>query len=202
MIETLLLSLDMIGVVSCSIAATILALRKGLDVFGALLIAVVASLGGGTIRDLLLNNHPIFWMTQKHYLPVVFISAVVTLVFHKTFASIEKPLRVFDALGLSAFTVIGVEVALQSGASSLVAVIMGITTATVGGIMRDIICNEIPLVLHKEIYITASLLGGISFLVLQYFKVPQEIVYVLTLVSTFAIRMVAIHKDLRLPRYH
>jgi len=202
LIETLLLSLDMIGVVSCSIAATILALRKGLDVFGALLIAVVASLGGGTIRDLLLNNHPIFWMTQKHYLPVVFISAVVTLVFHKTFASIEKPLRVFDALGLSAFTVIGVEVALQSGASSLVAVIMGITTATVGGIMRDIICNEIPLVLHKEIYITASLLGGISFLVLQYFKVPQEIVYVLTLVSTFAIRMVAIHKDLRLPRYH
>ncbi len=196
----LLYLLDIVGIVSCSIAGAILACRKGLDLFGVLLISTVASIGGGTIRDLLLNNHPIFWLDQYSYLIIIFISSFLTMVFYKKVLLIEKPLRIFDAIGLSAFTIIGIEIALLNNLNPFLAMIMGIITASFGGILRDIICNEIPLVLREEIYITASLIGGAVFFLLSYFGLAKEIIYLVTILVIFIIRVVAIYKNLTLPK--
>ncbi|MPV86052.1 trimeric intracellular cation channel family protein [Ostreibacterium oceani] len=201
-IETLITSLDLIGIAACATAGSILAIRKGLDVFGVLLIATVASVGGGTVRDLLLNNHPIFWLVNPTYLIVIFVCALLTLIFYRQIIKIERPLRVFDAIGLSAFTVIGVEVALLNQFTPFIAVIMGVTTASFGGIMRDIICNEIPLVLHKEIYITASLIGAGILLILLHLNIAREIAYPITLSTIFGIRMTAVYHNWGLPRFN
>lgn len=199
-IDYLILLLDLMGITASAVAATILAQRKGLDIFGAFLIAAVASIGGGTLRDLLLNNHPIFWLVKPIYLTVIFISSLLTLLFYRRISQLERPLRIFDAIGLAAFTIIGIEVALRHNMSPVIAIMMGIVTSTLGGVARDIICNEIPLVLRKEIYITASLIGGCLLLTLNYFGVPREINYPVTIITIFSIRLVAIYKDLRLPR--
>lgn len=201
-IDSLILVFDLIGIMASSVAATILAERKGLDILGAFLIATVASIGGGTVRDLLLNHHPIFWLVQPIYPAVIFGSSLLTMIFYKRLTRLERPLRIFDALGLAAFTVIGVDVALMSGMSAFMAMMMGMITATFGGICRDIICNEIPLVLQKEIYLTASLIGGMLLLLMLHLGINKEIAYLIAMAVIFIIRMVAVYNDLRLPRIH
>ncbi len=192
--------LDVIGVTASAIAGSILACRRGFDIFGILLISTVASIGGGTIRDLLLNNHPIFWMKQYNYLILIFIASILTMLFYRFIKKLEKPLRFFDAIGLSTYTIIGIEIALKNDMPVFISVIMGIITASFGGIMRDIICNEIPLILKKEIYTTASLIGGIVFFILLHFGIAKEIIYPVTMITIFTVRVVAIYKGLSLPK--
>ncbi len=201
-IHHLITILDLIGVVACSVAASILAQRKGLDIAGAFFISTVGAIGGGTVRDILLNHHPIFWLHQTYYLVAIIISSVLTLIFYRMIIRLNRALITFDAIGLAAFTVIGVEIATGQNMSPFIAVIMGIITATVGGILRDIICNELPLVLHKEIYITASLIGGCVLITLMRLGVGKEIAYTISLISIFGIRMFAVHNDLCLPRFN
>ncbi|PIE42359.1 MAG: hypothetical protein CSA47_00615 [Gammaproteobacteria bacterium] len=200
--DNVILSFDLIGTAASAVAATILAQRKGLDYFGALLIGAVAAVGGGTVRDLLLNKHPVFWLVKPIYLLVIVSSVTVTLFFYRYINKMEKPLRVFDAVGLAAFTVIGVEIALLKGMSPFIAVIMGVITSTFGGISRDIICNEIPLVLHKEIYITASIVGSCCLLLLMHLELHRPVAFSAALAVIFSVRMIAVYKDLRLPRFH
>lgn len=199
-ISQLILLFDLIGVIACTIAATVLAERKGLDLFGAFLVSGVASIGGGTVRDLMLDNHPLFWLSKNYYLLVIFSVSFLTLLLYRYVVRIEKVLRFFDAIGLSAFTIIGVEVALHLEHNAFIAIIMGVVTATVGGMTRDIICNEIPLVLRQEIYITASVVGGCVLLILKSLAVNDWLAFSVTMVTIFTIRMVAVHKGLTLPK--
>lgn len=198
--ETLIIYvLDMVGVFACAVAATVLAKRLALDIFGALLVSFVGSIGGGTLRDVLLNRHPVFWLEDLNYFYLIVTTSLMVQVFYYGFEKLDKVIRWFDALGLAAFTVIGIEAALSKGMQMPIVVMMGVMTAVAGGIMRDVLCRQLPLLLHKEIYITASLIGSVFYLVLLHFEVSLWLRDVATLLFIFAMRMLAVYRQWNLP---
>ncbi len=197
--NSILYCLDIIGVVACAIAGTLLAQHKGLDVFGCILVSMVNAIGGGTVRDIALDRHPLFWMVDLNYVIIITVTSLIVQMFIHLSHKIDKPLKFFDAIGLATFSVIGFKVALAQGAVPMIAVMMGVCTAIMGGMIRDIICNEIPLVLQKEIYITASIIGSCSYLLLERLGIYTDINDMIMLVIIFAVRLLAIRFDWHLP---
>ena len=199
--RSLLFLFDMIGIVACSVSGTILAKHKNFDVFGCLLVSMVTAIGGGTVRDVILDRHPLFWRVDMSYLTVITISSLtMQIFFHPNSKAVDKFLKLSDTIGLSAFTLIGIKVATSLGANIPVALLLGVITIIVGGIIRDMICNEIPLVLQQEIYITAALAGGGLFFVLRGLGVTDWITEIATMSSIFILRMLAIRYDWQFPK--
>ncbi|MGP4864316.1 trimeric intracellular cation channel family protein [Psychrobacter sp. T6-5] len=197
--DILLYLLDMVGIIACAIAGTLLAQHKGFDIAGCILVSMVNAIGGGTLRDMALDRHPLFWMTDLNYVIVITVTSLILQIFFHLYHKIDNALKLFDAIGLAAFSVIGFKVALTQGMSPLVAIMMGVWTAIIGGMLRDIICNEIPLVLQREIYITASIAGSVTYLCLQYVGVSAGINEFIMLFVIFAVRMLALRFDWHLP---
>lgn len=198
--RSLIYLFDMIGIVACSISGTILAKHKKFDVFGCLLVSIVTAIGGGTVRDVILDRHPLFWMVDMSYLTVITISSLVMQIFfHPNSRRVNKFLKLSDTIGLSAFTLIGIKVADSMGANVPVALLLGVITIIVGGIIRDMICNEIPLVLQQEIYISASLTGGILYFALHNLGVSAWIADISAMATIFTLRMLAIRYDWQFP---
>ncbi|WP_199508520.1 MULTISPECIES: trimeric intracellular cation channel family protein [unclassified Psychrobacter] len=196
---TLLYFLDMIGIIACAVAGTLLAQHKGFDISGCILISMVNAIGGGTLRDMALDRHPLFWMIDLNYVIVITITSVLTQMFFHLYHKIDNALNFFDAIGLAAFSVIGFKVALAQDVSPVIAVMMGVWTAIIGGLLRDIICNEIPLVLQQEIYITASVAGSVTYLLLAHFGVDAGVNEFIMLGVIFSVRMLALRFDWHLP---
>ncbi len=198
--RSLLYLFDMIGIVACSVSGTILAKHKNFDVFGCLLVSIVTAIGGGTVRDVILDRHPLFWMVDMSYLTVITISSLVMQIFfHPNSIRVDKFLKLSDTIGLSAFTLIGIKVADSMGANVPVALLLGVITIIVGGIIRDMICNEIPLVLQQEIYISAALTGGILYFALRNLGLSAWITDIATMSTIFTLRMLAIRFDWQFP---
>ncbi|MBZ1391661.1 MULTISPECIES: trimeric intracellular cation channel family protein [Psychrobacter] len=197
--DILLYLLDMVGIIACAIAGTLLAQHKGFDIAGCILVSMVNAIGGGTLRDMALDRHPLFWMTDLNYVIVITVTSLILQIFFHLYHKIDNALKLFDAIGLAAFSVIGFKVALTQGMSPLIAIMMGVWTAIIGGMLRDIICNEIPLVLQREIYITASIAGSVTYLCLQYVGVSAGINEFIMLFVIFAVRMLALRFDWHLP---
>lgn len=197
--DILLYLLDMVGVIACAIAGTLLAQHKGFDIAGCILVSMVNAIGGGTLRDMALDRHPLFWMTDLNYVIVITATSLILQIFFHLYHKIDKALKFFDAIGLAAFSVIGFKVALAQDVSPVIAVMMGVWTAIIGGLLRDIICNEIPLLLQREIYITASIAGSITYLALDYWGVDAVTNEFMMLFIIFAVRMLALKFDWHLP---
>ena len=197
--DILLYLLDMVGVIACAIAGTLLAQHKGFDIAGCILVSMVNAIGGGTLRDMALDRHPLFWMTDLNYVIVITLTSLILQIFFHLYHKIDKALKLFDAIGLAAFSVIGFKVALAQDMSPVIAVMMGVWTAIIGGLLRDIICNEIPLLLQREIYITASIAGSLTYLALDYWGVDAVINEFMMLFIIFAVRMLALKFDWHLP---
>ncbi|MGP5316046.1 trimeric intracellular cation channel family protein [Psychrobacter faecalis] len=197
--DVLLYLLDMVGVIACAIAGTLLAQHKGFDIAGCILVSMVNAIGGGTLRDMALDRHPLFWMTDLNYVIVITITSLILQIFFHLYHKIDKALKFFDAIGLAAFSVIGFKVALAQDISPVIAVMMGVWTAIIGGLLRDIICNEIPLLLQREIYITASIAGSVTYLALDYWGVDAVTNEFMMLFIIFAVRMLALKFDWHLP---
>ncbi len=197
--DILLYLLDMIGVIACAIAGTLLAQHKGFDVAGCILVSMVNAIGGGTLRDMALDRHPLFWMTDLNYVIVITLTSLILQMFFHLYHKIDNALKLFDAIGLAAFSVIGFKVALAQDMSPVIAVMMGVWTAIIGGLLRDIICNEIPLLLQREIYITASVAGSLTYLVLDYWGLDSIANEFSMLFVIFAVRMLALRFDWHLP---
>jgi uncharacterized membrane protein YeiH len=159
--------LDLFGTAVFAVTGSLAAGRKQLDVFGVMVVAAVTAVGGGTIRDLILGIRPVFWVRDTNYVVLSVAAALVTFVVARYYKMPESLLLVFDAFGLAVFTVIGCEAAMRQSAPVLIAVITGTMTGSAGGMMRDVLCGEVPLILRKEIYATASLLGGVVFLLMS-----------------------------------
>ena len=189
----------MVGIIACAIAGTLLAQHKGFDIAGCILVSMVNAIGGGTLRDMALDRHPLFWMTDLNYVIVITATSLVLQMFFHLYDKIDNALNLFDAIGLAAFSVIGFKVALGQDLSPLIAIMMAVWTAIVGGMLRDIICNEIPLVLQREIYISASIAGSLTYLVLDYFGVHSGLNEFIMLGVIFAVRMLALRFDWHLP---
>ena len=198
-IKNIIYALDIVGVIACTIAATVLAKQLKLDFWGAVLVSFLGSVGGGTLRDLLINRHPIFWLHDLNYLYWIIGVSVLVQVFYDYFKRVDKMLRWFDAVGLAAFTVIGAQAAISRGMSAPIVLLMGAMTAVVGGVLRDIVCRQIPLVLQKEIYITASLLGSMYYLWLPGDWANSWMRSVSTMILIVAIRMLAVYRGWNLP---
>ncbi len=197
--DILLYLLDMVGVIACAIAGTLLAQHKGFDIAGCILVAMVNAIGGGTLRDIALDRHPLFWMTDINYIIVITVTSLVLQIFLHLYHKIDNALKFFDAIGLAAFSVIGFKIALTQDMSPVIAIMMGIWTAIIGGLLRDIICNEIPLLLQREIYIMASVAGSVTYLALEHLGVNAGLNEFIMLGVIFAVRMLALRFDWHLP---
>jgi uncharacterized membrane protein YeiH len=177
-----------------------MAAKKDLDIFGAAVIGFATAVGGGTIRDILLDSHPITWIADITY-PIVILSAIpFTFLIRKRINDINKSLFLFDTIGIALFTISGMEKALEFGLNPFIAGIMGMTSAVVGGIIRDILCREVPLIFRKEIYATACLMGALVFYIGIYFEIATTLNYLITTGVVIGIRIAAIKLDLSLPK--
>ncbi len=197
-----LYALDLFGVAVFAITGALMAGRKSMDLFGVLVIAIITALGGGTLRDVILDNHPVAWIRNDLYILVAVVAALGTIVWVRFTRPIhEKGLLIADALGLAAFTVIGTQVAIQHEMPISAAVIMGVMTGVAGGVIRDIICNEIPLIFHREIYATACIAGSLTYILLQQ-VIPVDFAVAVSGITVLIIRLAAIRWHLELPRFH
>ena len=143
--------------------------KSGKDWFGVTFTAFVTAIGGGTIRDVLLGSFPISWIKDVNMLYAVMLGIIMAALFYKFFLKLRKTFMLFDTLGIALFTIVGVEKALNLGVSPIVAIIMGMFTAIMGGVIRDMMINEIPVVFRKEIYASACLMGAIIYVILEFF---------------------------------
>ena len=193
--------LDWLGVIVFAISGALVASRKQMDLIGFALLGTVAGIGGGTLRDLLLGQLPVFWVREPAYLVTcVFVSGIVFLTAHIPQSRYRLLLWV-DALGLALFAVSGAERALLVGLGPVVAVSMGVITATFGGILRDVLGAQRPVVLSREVYVTAALLGALVFVTLSSLGFSREAALGVGFAAGFALRGAALHWDWSLPRY-
>lgn len=196
----MLLGLDLAGVAVFAISGALVASRKCMDPVGFALIATITGIGGGSLRDLLLGLD-VFWVHQSHYIGVC---TVFALLVYGLAPHIEYRYRVLlwaDAAGLSLFCVMGARVAIESGASGSIAIVMGLLTATFGGLIRDVLCNEIPLILRNEIYATAALAGALVYVVLEPMGLPYGSAELGGIGACFLVRGLGLSSGLSLPSY-
>ena len=193
--------LFILGICVEAITGAIAAGRKRMDFFGVIIIACITALGGGTVRDILFNTHPLTWVAHPEYLLYTSLSALLTIFIAHSLARIMKAFLILDALGLSAFVIIGTQKTLAHGFTPSIAVISGMVTGISGGMLRDILCNDIPLVLRKELYAVIALLGAILFITLGYFRIPHDVNVVITLLAIFTTRLLAIFFHIEMPKF-
>ena len=170
------------------------------DFFGAFVAAFLTAVGGGTVRDAILGSTPVFWLLDSTYLLVIIIAIVLTQLFSRFILSHTMIFLILDAIGIGVFTQIGITKAYQFSIFPPLAVVLGVMTAVFGGILRDIFCNEIPLILRKEIYATACLIGGFISICLRYFTINEHIVTTITILVIVSIRLISIKFNFSLPK--
>lgn len=189
---------DFIGVGVFAVSGALAAGRKSLDLLGVVVIAMVTAIGGGTIRDVLLDRG-VFWMAEPPYLYVILAAALLTIGYTRRFAPPERALAIADALGLALFTISGAQIAEQAGHPGAVVVIMGAITGVAGGMIRDILTAEIPLILRRgQIYATAAIAGAVVYLGLQE-VIGTDVAAVLGMSIVATLRIAAIIWNLALP---
>lgn len=199
--ETFLFLIEVLGTIAFAISGIRLAATKNFDWFGAYIVGFVTAIGGGTLRDLLLDI-PVFWMQTWWYLAVTGLSLAAVIVFQNALVSRDKILFLFDSVGLALFCVIGIQKTLAVGYPMWVATIMGITTGAFGGVIRDILINEEPLVFRKDIYATACLAGALIYWVTMLLGGSAMMQQMLCAVVVILLRVLALRYNLSLPVLH
>jgi uncharacterized membrane protein YeiH len=191
--------IDILGTLSFAISGTSSAMRKRLDIFGIIIIAFVSSIGGGTLRDILIGNTPVAWLKNISTINVILIGSFLTIAFEKFVKRINYTLFIFDSFGLGLFTLIGIQKGLDLGFSYGVCVALGTVTGCFGGVIRDILLNEIPLVFRKEIYASVCVLGGCFYYLLLFLHIDATIAQILGIIFIVALRIIIVKYELSLP---
>ncbi|GFZ88115.1 membrane protein [Aquaticitalea lipolytica] len=191
--------IDILGTIAFAISGVSVAMNKKMDAFGLLIIAFVTSVGGGTLRDILIGQTPVSWMTNMTYVYVIFGATVFTIAFRKRINYLRISLFLFDTIGIGLYTVVGVEKGLNIGLHPIICIALGTMTACFGGVIRDILCNEIPVIFRKEIYATACIAGGISYFVLRQLPIDNNIVFIIAGAVVITIRLIAVKFKISLP---
>jgi uncharacterized membrane protein YeiH len=191
--------LDLLGTAVFAITGALAAGRKRMDIFGVVVLGFVTSLGGGTLRDLILGAYPIFWISNTGYLGVAAIAAMGTFISARSWKLPTNVLIYADAVGLAVFTVIGFQKGLQATHDYSIGIVMGVTTGVVGGIIRDLLSGEIPLILRREIYASASLGGALLLAILSYIGLPTPFIVFAAALIILVFRLAALHWNLALP---
>jgi uncharacterized membrane protein YeiH len=192
--------LDIIGTFAFAVSGALVASDKKFDLFGVVIIAFVTAVGGGMLRDLLIDAHPINWIGDLNYMYTIFLAVIFTFLFKSKIAHLSKTMFLFDTVGLSVFTLLGLEKGLSFNLNPIIALIMGMISAVFGGVLRDVLTNKIPLIFEKEIYASACLVGGISYLLLTYFNMTENVIFVFSASIIVIIRVIAVKFELQLPK--
>jgi len=198
----LLYILDLTGVAIFALSGVLAARDRGLDVLGVIVVATITAIGGGTLRDLLLDRHPIFWITDTNYLTVIITSALLSIAYVRLRPPPGISLHVADAFGLALFALLGARYAQEVGSPALIVVLMGTMTGVTGGVLRDVITARVPLILRREIYATAAIVGVTAYLVMQALGVPQTVAFSVGMIVVVILRLIAIRWNLHLPTFH
>jgi len=191
--------LDLAGVAVFAASGVLAARGRGLDLLGVIVVAAITAIGGGTLRDLLLDRHPIFWITDVWYIIVITAAALLTVAYVRVRPPPGATLLVADALGLALFSLSGAQVAQAADCPPLIVVLMGTMTGVTGGVLRDVITAQVPLILRREIYATAAITGVAAYLALQTIGMPHALAFGTGMIVVVALRLLAIRWGLHLP---
>lgn len=200
--NAMLHTIEVAGVVAFACSGFIEARRKRMDPVGVFTVAFITAFGGGTLRDLLLDRRPLFWVENQEYPILIFLLALIAtpLFRHLRHAVTESAIEWADALGLGLFSVTGTSLALELNMPAFVCAMMGVITGIFGGVLRDVICNEIPMVFRRgQLYATCAFTGCWVYLGMTYLQFNDAAALSAGIISTFALRMLAVKFDLKLP---
>ncbi|MFN0255519.1 trimeric intracellular cation channel family protein [Pedobacter ureilyticus] len=193
--------IEVLGTISFAISGTFAAVQKRLDPFGVLIIAFVTSIGGGTVRDLLLGDTPVAWMRDVNYCLLILVTSLLTLFFKHQIKKFKVTLFLFDSLGLGLFTLVGVQKGIVFGLEPGICVALGTITGCFGGIIRDTLLNTIPLIFRKEIYATACIAGGALYFGLLAMNLKADIAQIVVITFIVTLRIIVVRYKLALPRF-
>lgn len=196
--QTFIVVIELLGTIAFAISGIRLAAAKRFDWFGAYVVGLVTAIGGGTMRDVLLDV-PVFWMLSFRYLGVTGIALISVIIFRQFLVKGMRTLFIFDAIGLALFVVVGIQKTLAVGYPMWVAIVMGIITGSFGGIIRDILINDEPLFFRKDIYATACLAGGLVYYLVQLTGAPLWLPQSACAVAIVGLRVLAVHYGWSLP---
>lgn len=193
------LVIDILGTIAFAISGVLVAMNKKLDVFGVFIIAFVTSVGGGTLRDVLIGDVPVSWLKDSTYIITILLSVVFAIVVRDKIRYLRKSLFLFDTIGIGLYTMVGLEKGLEAGLLPVMCIGLGTMTASFGGVLRDILCNEIPVIFQKEIYATACIVGAASYFLFTELPILNEYAYIASILVVIGIRIIAVKFKIRLP---
>jgi uncharacterized membrane protein YeiH len=196
----LIFGLQMAATMVCAVGGALAAGRKRLDVVGVVFVSFVAAVGGGSLRDLLLDRNPVFWLAQPSYLTVSLIAGALTWIYICRWKAPVRFLSFVDAFGLGLFTISGIQIAQEMGQSLLICLVMGVITGVAGGLLRDLLCGEIPSIFKSgELYASAALLGGAVFFLAETWGAGPKVCALMGAGTVIGLRLAALHLGWRLP---
>ena len=190
--------LDLLGTFAFAVSGIRLASRKQIDLFGTYIIGLVTAIGGGTVRDILLNVTP-FWMIDPQYLITTAVALLATLLFKNKLFRLARPLFLFDTIGLGLFTVVGITKSIDAGFPIWVCIVMGAITGSFGGVIRDVLLNDVPLLFRKDIYALACVAGGGVYFICNSFDLPTGVTEIIAALTVIIIRLIVVKFHIHLP---
>ena len=193
--------IDILGTFAFAVSGAFLAMQKRLDHFGVLVLSFVTAIGGGTLLDMMIGNLPVSWLRNETPILVIIFAAVTTMFFSRYLKHLTTTLFIFDALGLGLFTLIGIDLAIEKEFSPGVCIALGTITACFGGVIRDVLLNEVPLVFRKEIYALACIAGGFLYFLLLRSGLANEMANIICILAIFIIRVIAFRYKISLPQF-
>lgn len=192
--------IDILGTIAFAISGVLVAMNKRLDIFGVFIIAFVTAVGGGTLRDVLIGNTPVLWMREPVYITVIAVTVVFSIIFVKQLKYLRKTLFLFDTIGIGLFTMLGIEKGLAADLLPVMCIALGTITACFGGVIRDMLCNEIPVIFRrKEIYATACIFGGSSYFLFIRLPFDGAYAYIAAILLIITTRLLAVRFKIALP---
>lgn len=192
-------AIDILGTIAFAISGVLVAMEKKLDIFGVFIIAFVTAVGGGTLRDILIGNTPVVWLKQPVYIFTILGAVVFAVVFVNHLKYFRKSLFLFDTIGIGLYTMVGIEKGLSADLTPVMCIGLGTITASFGGVIRDILCNEIPVIFRKEVYATACILGGASYFLIRLLPIDAAYAYIAAIIIIIVIRILAVKFHIALP---
>lgn len=197
----MLYAIFIIAIAAEAMSAALAAGKRRMDWFGVCVLAVVTALGGGTMRDVLLGHYPLSWVANPNLLLIASGAALVTIALARFMETLRWPFLILDALGLVVFTIIGCNIAMEMGQSPIIVIVAGMITGIAGGILRDVLCNDVPLIFSGELYATVSIITGVIYYFGLQWGGAHEFITILAVIVGFSLRILAIMFNWGMPKF-
>lgn len=198
-VEQIIDIITVVGVFAFAISGALTAMEKKLDLFGVFIIAFATAVGGGSLRDVVIANRSVFWLTEPIYTYVIVGGTFFSILFRKKLGHLRTTLSLFDTVGLALYTIIGVKIGIQNELAGVSCIALGTITGAFGGVIRDILVNDVPMIFQKEIYATISIFGGSLYFVLYHYGMSGTWIELLAIFTIIILRSLVVHFEIKLP---